>query len=823
MGADETRLAREGAMPEEWAEAAGCLGGRLLPCVCDKSAKPARGSQIEAAAAAKIPSQMRGKKTFAGIAAWTRRPPATPAELALWQARPEHGILCRTGALQDDGVLYAVDADLEDAEDAASALRVALSVLQLRTVPVRSRGSARWAMLLREPGEHGEPKRIIRCRSGAVEVLGEGCQLALAGTHPSGRRYAWRLAAADGSAELLPGPAVVDVPEGTAERLIAALAASIGIEDVSADAARPARRVGESFAAEDSLADWLREHAEVVAMHPDGRIDIRCPWRAEHTGGGEADKPQDATYFPKGCGGYPAGGFRCLHAHSGGGGKQRTAADLAAWARDRGWPGELPEGAFPELSVSADTTEARPLESGEIGQDELRVRLERAGWIDPKAGRIESTADSVSLACLCPAAIGMEIRLDRFEGCITVKPEGADAWHRLEDTDITAIRRRLERFGFKPRGLGFDLVQRCVELAASEHPLDSMRDFLEGYVPSWDGVQRWRELFARWCHGTDRADYLAAVGEYFGAALWARATCTDQDGVKADIVPVLIGAQGCRKTTLVKRLAILDKYYAEIHFDEPDPELIRKMGGKLLLEVPELAGIGKREETAIKAFITKSYDDLRPLWHSHPVRHVRRCMMMMTTNEAKFLTDATGNRRYAPVHVGGKIDIESITAMMPQLWAEARELCKKASVADLMMRVEDLAAEAVDSATVTDSDDDIIADRVDRLRAAERRPGYHRRPITMDVIMHGWLGYPSGQIKGGHVRTISAKLQRAGMVSVRRVVPIGGDESSRRMVWELAGCGDIGYDPPGAPDMPEDEAQPDNPFSDAPQRRRAYR
>ena len=93
----------------------------------------------------------------------------------------------------------------------------------------------------------------------------------------------------------------------------------------------------------------------------------------------------------------------------------------------------------------------------------------------------------------------------------------------------------------------------------------------------------------------------------------------------------------------------------------------------------------------------------------------------------------------------------------------------------------------------------------------------------MDVIMHGWLGYPSGQVKGGHVRTISAKLQRAGMVSVRRAVPIGGDESSRRMVWELAGCGDIEYDPPGAPDMPEDEAQLDNPFSDAPQRRRAYR
>lgn len=48
----------------------------------------------------------------------------------------------------------------------------------------------------------------------------------------------------------------------------------------------------------------------------------------------------------------------------------------------------------------------------------------------------------------------------------------------------------------------------------------------------------------------------------------------------------------------------------------------------------------------------------------------------MTTNESEFLTDRTGNRRYAPVRVTS-IDIDAVKRDLLQLWAQGRDLFKR--------------------------------------------------------------------------------------------------------------------------------------------------
>ena len=817
MSDDNAAVIAYGATPAEWERASLAIRSRLLPCVCDPGATPVKGSKIAAESAAKIPSMMRSKRTYSGITGWTRRPPATEKDIASWSARPEHGILCRTGALQDASgqtdVVYAIDADVEDAAEADLILRIVMDTLGVQFLSVRSRGSARWACLIREAGQTASPKRVIPMASGCVEVLGSGGQLAIAGTHPKGTRYAWsrrasvaRDDAIDGALEVM-GPRE-GYPAGTVDRIVDALSMlATGAPAASAD--KPARTLGESYEAADSLADWLMTSGavEIIAAHPDGRIDLKCPWAAEHTGGGDADKPQDATYFRAGSYGYAHGGFRCLHAHSGGGGHERSTAELRAWARDHGWRGELEDGELPDLSADAETVAAAPPPAGLLGRAELDERLTAAGWRGD-SGKIEPTVDSISLALLCPDLVGVEIRKDCFMAAIQTRAPGGD-WMPVSNALITDIRRRLECYGFKARGLGFDLLDRCVELVAEQRRMDSMREHLESYAPAWDGVERWRELLRVRCLATDSADYLAALGEYIGATLWARATCAESDGVKADIVPVLVGIQGTRKSTLVGVLAMDERWRADLDLAQDDVEIIRKMRGHVTAEIPELVGLGKRAETAVKAFLSQAYDDVRPLYRSHVERYPRRCLIMMTTNNLTFLSDPTGNRRFAPIHVGGTIDIDAIREDLPQLWAEGRELAAAKTPIERMRDVERLAADAVESATVMTAEDDVIALHVARLRDAERMQGYTRPPLTMAVIQSQWLGWQKAPGRGGTARELGARLQRAGMVSVRRMVPAPGGGLMRVSVWEIAGCAPVEYTLP-----PEDLAA-ENPFSDA--------
>lgn len=811
---DERKSSEEalaGASEEEWKASLSSFAPRILPCVCDPKARPSKGSGIEPGQAAKVPSLMTGAHVFCGMARWTSRPAATRQDTESWMSRKEHGILCRTGWMEGDGVIYAIDADLESDGEARLVLEVILQRLGKNAIPVRSRGSARWACLIREPGESAQAKRVIPMDSGVVEVLGRGGQLAVAGRHPSGSRYGWYQSGADGSSASLPGPAVIDAPEGTVDSVIELLSfMSHGSVMTSGD--RPeGRNIGGTYSVGDPLAEWLKANADVIKVHPDGRIDLKCPWAHEHTEGGAKDKPQDATYFPAGLNGYASGGFRCLHAHSGAGGRERSLDELSAWARDRGWGGAVGEGVFEDVSQASLPQPVHvPVKGdGSIGRSELDSRLDASGWRDD-AGKIASTADSIAEACLCPDCIGYDVRHDRFFGCLVARKAGeTDApWSPLTDSQLTDIRCHLERYGFKAKGMGFDVVSRCVELAGERRGMDSMLDHLSAYAPEWDGVSRWRTFFSGYCGATDDSDYLGAVGEYVGCALWERASCDGMDGVKADIVPVLIGEQGTRKSTLVKTLAMEERWTADIELDQPEAEVARACLGKVTVEVPELVGLGRRGAADLKAMISKAYDDVRPLYRSRLVRHPRRCLFVMTTNESQFLTDPTGNRRFAPVHTSGTLDIEGVIRDLPQLWAEGRELAKRRGTPLRTLDVQRLSQEATESATVVDDTDDQLNVRIGLLREAEKQPGYSRVAISIEYIMKHWLGWQSATNRGGRARDLAGKLQRLGMVSVRRLVPSYGGVMIRRCIWELKGCAPVTYVAPTS----RESIDEDNPF-----------
>ena len=89
--------------------------------------------------------------------------------------------------------------------------------------------------------------------------------------------------------------------------------------------------------------------------------------------------------------------------------------------------------------------------------------------------------------------------------------------------------------------------------------------------------------------------------------------------------------------------------------------------------------MSKREQNGVKAFMTRKKDSWVPKFVEAARIATRRCVFIVTTNDKEFLTDNTGNRRWAPVEVG-YIDRDAVKRDLFQLWAEAREIYKDLGV-----------------------------------------------------------------------------------------------------------------------------------------------
>jgi hypothetical protein len=179
----------------------------------------------------------------------------------------------------------------------------------------------------------GKPfaKRLLTLADGrgVIELLADGQQFVALNVHPDGWRYTWH----GGSPLDTPASRLPPLSAARADAILAALAERFG--GVASSAERSSVRVHhgdakcgtrcpstwrgaspEELAAFAALTAYL--DAAGVLLGPGRRgvsFRVICPWHAEHTMGG-ARGQEAALWAPSG--GFPRGGFRCLHAHCAG-------------------------------------------------------------------------------------------------------------------------------------------------------------------------------------------------------------------------------------------------------------------------------------------------------------------------------------------------------------------------------------------------------------------------------------------------------------------------------------------------------------------------
>ena len=196
-------------------------------------------------------------------------------------------------------------------------------------------------------------------------------------------------------------------------------------------------------------------------------------------------------------------------------------------------------------------------------------------------------------------------------------------------------------------------------------------------LPKWDGQNHVAKLFSR-IPGLS-SEQLAFL------AVWLRATVAhwlQLDTMHGnEVVPVLIGAQGCGKTTFLRRLlpCQLREYYLD-HLNlsnKFDKEMA--LTNNLLVNLDELEAIRPSQHAALKQTLSKNKVNGRPIFGKAQDDRPRYASFVSTTNNPHPLTDATGSRRYICMTIpkgqlidnAGDIDYEQLYA---QVLYEIREL-----------------------------------------------------------------------------------------------------------------------------------------------------
>ena len=260
------------------------------------------------------------------------------------------------------------------------------------------------------------------------------------------------------------------------------------------------------------------------------------------------------------------------------------------------------------------------------------------------------------------------------------------------------------------------------------HPI---RDYLNS-LPTWDGIPRVDRLLVTTLGAAD-TEYVHAITRKTLCAAIARAMVP---GTKFDTVLVMIGPQGCGKSTICSKLAgpwFNDSLMLTDTKDKTAPE---KLQGYWLQEISELAGLRKSDLETLKGFLSRQNDIFRPAYGRHSTPHKRQCIFIGTTNaEQGFLRDTTGNRRFWPVTVPGysatlpdtvppeaaafhKHSWELKQADIDQIWAEALTYYNAHESLVLPAELKEEAAKSQRESMETDDREPLVREYLEKLLPA---------------------------------------------------------------------------------------------------------
>lgn len=257
-------------------------------------------------------------------------------------------------------------------------------------------------------------------------------------------------------------------------------------------------------------------------------------------------------------------------------------------------------------------------------------------------GEPEPTIDNYYNVMKNDKAINNCFRFDEFSGqyqYYDAKKKKVRPW---TDSDDSNIRKYIET---KYHFCNIPKYVDAFNVIMNENKYHPIKDIIE--QEDWDGEER-IDRFLVDILGCDDDDYSREVARMI---FYGGISRLYNPGCKFDYMPIFISAQGIGKSTIVRWLALDDKYYREVTTIDGKEGIEAIQGGWMCEFAELLAMIRAREVEAMKSFVTRTTDTYRKAYGRHTSYCERTCIFIGTTNDYQFLVDKTGNRRYLPIEI----------------------------------------------------------------------------------------------------------------------------------------------------------------------------
>jgi len=145
-----------------------------------------------------------------------------------------------------------------------------------------------------------------------------------------------------------------------------------------------------------------------------------------------------------------------------------------------------------------------------------------------------------------------------------------------------------------------------------------------------------------------------------------------EPGAKHDSACVLMGPQGCGKSTFWRNLG--GQYFSDALRDINSKDDLMVLHRSWIMEWAELDHLtGRRHAGQVKAFLSQQTDTFRVPYGRTTDAFPRRCVIVGSTNHDTFLADETGNRRFhvIPVAVESMIPVDGLMLERDAIWSAA--------------------------------------------------------------------------------------------------------------------------------------------------------
>lgn len=245
-----------------------------------------------------------------------------------------------------------------------------------------------------------------------------------------------------------------------------------------------------------------------------------------------------------------------------------------------------------------------------------------------------------------------------------VRMPDAEADLGVSDNDVNCVRMYFYHLGF---AVSTDEIRGALISVCRKSSFHPVRDYLRDLPVE---SPRFLDGLASKIFGTTDAIYDEMLKKFLVAAV--RRVLFP--GTPVHSMLVLHGGQGVGKSTFVRTL--FPWYRENLPGDLKNKDACDALRGVWAIEVGEFEAVLRNGAAVVKDFISRGTDSYRPSFERSTIEAPRQCVFIGTTNDDDFLRDATGDRRYWPVAIPGKVDTEFVREYKDRIWSAAYALAQ---------------------------------------------------------------------------------------------------------------------------------------------------